>query len=1215
MAPPPRRRTAMDVTDEAEGIVPEPEPEPEQHIPTSTRKRKTMDSNDRQRRDAKRLQPLDEAWVYKAPPNVEVIIETSEYTAPGEDVEAAHGKPFRVLTNFSVFDPCARDALVGLDAVEQDADEADARHYVAAGVVLLPDANDEDYGQEDEGDYLHLDVLGVTAFGYFEEQEIPIYLETKWAFYELRGPAASYETLFKRYLAPRRLARFVLRRARSNPNEDWATFRFETEYSDEALDASNPRIREALEDNPAMRHLDSVPFVHDLLLKKLGEVRSRRRPQRRPQLPLKLAPIGNPDLALLRAENQVATTVTPLIAQLAHGLFTEDLHVLGAQPKPPKQADVEARKAKELRYLRESINLVLSPGMRKAYPTDSDQRKRDPYYTEATIGGELYKSGDFVLIRRAHDPNREAPAPSFTNIGENATLSDYFWFARIIYFIIDRGIVHVQWLEHGLGTIMGEMADPQELFMLILCENQDVSSIVRKIKVSSVVDGGDLPHSDLPGHFFVRFIYNGQPDGSFTSIDKDELIRCFGRSPPENCVRCARSEQYNILGECTILPDRTGVTYQGFEFHKHEFFLYKNEKGSGPAFIGQLTEVQRESRGGVMVVLRKVGRMAIDMRGIDFGGDVPYIYPERHVFLTHETTTVPGKLLIRPVHVYAYDFFQDLDELKEWIDYSPYNFYCTHRVSSLSGSRKELWAKRVEVLAASHVVCGFPTCRSDLYRPELREQDFEAQHTDEDYTCLDLFGGTGAFSHGIAEGSRGLLKPTHLVEITPSAARTVQKNSDAVVYCQDANTVLRYFVKLHEGHEFKIPNQFFGNGEQLPPPLKPGKMRAIFAGLPCQSHSGLNMFRKAEDPKSNLILTTLSYVDFFRPHFFFLENVPGFLRYNLLAKQESRYRVEGGIEMGGIKLLLRALLDMKYQVRYFLLQAGNYGAPQSRVRFFLVAALHGHPLPEIPQPTHDFEVVHQLRIKLPLQKVPVNPVRTTRGTMAHPSVSIEDAIGDLPPFDWKHPNRKKADPKLQNLVKRRKDEGIPVVKCDYEKPHCGYEGVVQYKYEPRTSYQREAREHATEDLQHFTRCLLPKTVERVVTVPLEVGADFRSLPDSLGEWQFSNPTSSVGRNRYRSTLYSRLNWAGYFPTTVTNMHPTAKQSRVLHPDCMRMVTVRELARSQGFPDWFVFVSLNNNVVTMHRQIGNAVPWQISRALGRELRAALFSRWKNELVDD
>ena len=68
--------------------------------------------------------------------------------------------------------------------------------------------------------------------------------------------------------------------------------------------------------------------------------------------------------------------------------------------------------------------------------------------------------------------------------------------------------------------------------------------------------------------------------------------------------------------------------------------------------------------------------------------------------------------------------------------------------------------------------------------------------------------------------------------------------------------------------------------------------------------------QKAEDRKSNLILTALSYVDFLRPDFFFLENVPGFLKYNLLAEQAGRHRVEGGVEMGGLKLMLRALLDM-----------------------------------------------------------------------------------------------------------------------------------------------------------------------------------------------------------------------------------------------------------------------------------------------------------------
>jgi hypothetical protein len=89
-------------------------------------------------------------------------------------------------------------------------------------------------------------------------------------------------------------------------------------------------------------------------------------------------------------------------------------------------------------------------------------------------------------------------------------------------------------------------------------------------------------------------------------------------------------------------------------------------------------------------------------------------------------------------------------------------------------------------------------------------------------------------------------------------------------------------------------------------------------------------------------------------------------------------------------------------------------------------------------------------------------------------------------------------------------------------------------------------------------------------------------------------------------LYGRLDKDYVFQTTVTNVEPTAKQSRVLNPyvrprprspplffffffslslffaQCHRMVTVRELARSQGFPDSFVFHSINDDVVTVSR---------------------------------
>ncbi|KAJ3795134.1 hypothetical protein GGU11DRAFT_252030 [Lentinula aff. detonsa] len=79
-------------------------------------------------------------------------------------------------------------------------------------------------------------------------------------------------------------------------------------------------------------------------------------------------------------------------------------------------------------------------------------------------------------------------------------------------------------------------------------------------------------------------------------------------------------------------------------------------------------------------------------------------------------------------------------------------------------------------------------------------------------------------------------------------------------------------------------------------------------------------------------------------------------------------------------------------------------------------------------------------------------------------------------------------------------------------------------------------------------------------------------------------------------------------TTITNVSPTAKQCAVIHPFCRRLLSVRELARSQGFPDHFLFHAIDDNIIT-HRCIGNAVPWQLSLALGQELKKALHEKWK------
>ena len=98
--------------------------------------------------------------------------------------------------------------------------------------------------------------------------------------------------------------------------------------------------------------------------------------------------------------------------------------------------------------------------------------------------------------------------------------------------------------------------------------------------------------------------------------------------------------------------------------------------------------------------------------------------------------------------------------------------------------------------------------------------------------------------------------------------------------------------------------------------------------------------------------------------------------------------------------------------------------------------------------------------------------------------------------------------------------------------------------------------------------------------------DFTLIPWALAH-------TATNHNHW-SGLYARVHWDSYFSTIVTNIHPDGKQGRVIHPEENRLLSVRECARSQGFPDWASFAG---SMIEKYRQIGNAVPPPMGKALG------------------
>lgn len=248
--------------------------------------------------------------------------------------------------------------------------------------------------------------------------------------------------------------------------------------------------------------------------------------------------------------------------------------------------------------------------------------------------------------------------------------------------------------------------------------------------------------------------------------------------------------------------------------------------------------------------------------------------------------------------------------------------------------------------------------------------------------------------------------------------------------------------------------------------------------------------------------------------------------------------------------LVAAFGERGYSVRlpWRVLNASSYGVPQHRERLILFGAKKGAEIPEYPLAISN----------------PADGKRLLKGLPAGPN--CKDALGDLPDAERFETLMETDIVKTSSL--RKPSTYAAELRClTNDAWHYGY--VREWNPAFLTSSARTVHTDISRGRFHSTA---PGDVE-------PISRFFKLSPVGLSN------TLRAGTDGARGAFTS---------------------PRPIHYEHDRCITVREMARLHGFPDWFRFHSTKWHGA---RQIGNAVPPPLARAIAGQVIEALGVKLK------
>lgn len=449
-------------------------------------------------------------------------------------------------------------------------------------------------------------------------------------------------------------------------------------------------------------------------------------------------------------------------------------------------------------------------------------------------------------------------------------------------------------------------------------------------------------------------------------------------------------------------------------------------------------------------------------------------------------------------------------------------------------------------------------------------------------TTLDLFAGAGGLSLGFkGAGARCL----GAVEWNASAAETF-----AATFRDDDPVV------------FGGPERGDVNQLEVPALLDalPELPDIVTGGPPCQGFSRIGRAKHAsllgtEDRvrlggvrdvgRNQLYQYFLDVVRLARPKAFVMENVPGM-------------REQLGTDFA--RRISREAQSIGYNVRYFLLNAANYGVPQHRWRLFFVGFRSdlGHlAVPRPPARTHLAQAV------LEGSSLPEDPYLIAGPDIPTvpepaPGVTVREALGDLPklkshlkgerPIEERLPLRRRPSAYALGL---RSWPGLPTPAETVSGNWHRYLGGVSER-EDYKIFETMAQGDRYPEVIEIGHRLLNEHVASLPNPPRPGSPEW----DQLKARFVPKYRRDAFHDKWRKLVETEPSWtvtAHLSKDAYSHIHYDSRQART--------ITIREAARLQSFPDAVEFCG---NYGEQYRQIGNAVPPLLARAIAETLFAQL-----------